>query len=97
MSEDNQKNALDKYLSMTMEEKLDFIAKRISGLDFAFGAYVKFNKNEDKFKRFYEKEMKKMRLSAEEAMKAHQEGKAEESRKEEKDRYKARTEKLTNG
>ena len=78
--EENKQMPMQDYKDMSIEQKIDFIALRLSSLDNVFSIYVKYNKNEDKFKRYLEKERKAQKLAWEQRQKELEEVKEKENK-----------------
>ena len=76
--EENKQMPMQDYKDMSVEQKIDYIAMRLASLDNVFSIYVKYNKNEDKFKRFLEKERAAQKLAWEQRKKELEEIKEKE-------------------
>lgn len=51
---------MPKFEDMTTDQKLSFILARVSTLDHAFGSYIKFNKHDEPFRKFFKEEQDAM-------------------------------------
>ena len=78
--EQNNGNPQQDYKSMSIEQKIDYVAMRLAALDNVFTIYVKYNNNEDKFKRYLEKERKAQKLAWEQRQKELEEVKEKENK-----------------
>ena len=76
MSEKTEKPQMPDFKSMPIEQKIDYLAMRISNTDSIMASYIRYRKQDEKFARHYKKEQEAARLQFEAKQKQQKEEKA---------------------